>query len=124
MKTNRRDFFRIAGIAGAGAVTSGLTSCIQKESGDASLPLAYIKDETKKAHTQLFNMSGYAAPKIETVRVGIVGLGMRGPGAVERLTNIEGVDIKALCDKKTDRVVSAQKILEDAGLPRAKEYSG
>ena len=27
-----------------------------------------------------FNMSGYAAPPLEKVRIGIVGLGMRGPG--------------------------------------------
>ena len=32
------------------------------------------------------------------VRVGFIGLGMRGPGAVERFTQIEGVEIKALCD--------------------------
>lgn len=123
MKTNRRDFFRIAGIAGAGVVTSGLTSCVQKDSGGA-LPLAYIKSEANKGHTQLFNMSGYAAPKIDLVRIGIVGLGMRGPGAIERMSNIEGVEIKALCDKKADRVAGAQKILVDAGLPQAKEYSG
>ena len=37
-------------------------------------------------------------PKIQTVRVGFVGLGMRGPGAVERWTHIPGVQIVALCD--------------------------
>ncbi len=44
-------------------------------------------------------MSGYAAPAISTVRIGIVGLGMRGPDAVGRLIHIEGVEIAALCDK-------------------------
>ena len=43
-----------------------------------------------------FNMCGFAAPKISTVRIGIVGLGQRGPGAVERMSFIEGVEIKAL----------------------------
>ena len=38
------------------------------------------------------------------VRVGFIGLGMRGPGAVERFTQIEGVEIKALCDLHPDRV--------------------
>ena len=52
---------------------------------------------------QNFNMCGYAAPKLDTVRIGVVGLGMRGPGAVERLSVIEGVEIKALCDKYPDR---------------------
>ncbi|MFZ9330932.1 MAG: Gfo/Idh/MocA family protein [Chitinophagaceae bacterium] len=71
-----------------------------------------------------FNMCGYAAPKLPTVRVGVVGLGMRGPGAVDRLSYIEGVEIKALCDKYADRVEKAQSILTKKGLPAAKAYSG
>ena len=35
---------------------------------------------------------------MEVVRVGFVGLGMRGPGAVERFTYIPGTQIVALCD--------------------------
>jgi predicted dehydrogenase len=65
-----------------------------------------------------------AAPKLDKVRVGIIGLGMRGPGAVGRMSFIEGVEIKALCDKYPDRVTKAQEILTKAGLPKAKEYSG
>ncbi len=69
-------------------------------------------------------MCGYAAPAIPIVRIGLVGLGMRGPGAVERLVHIEGVRIVALCDKYSDRVDMAQKILETHKLPAAKNYSG
>ncbi len=69
-------------------------------------------------------MCGYAAPKIDKVRIGIIGLGMRGPGAVQRMSFIEGVEIKALCDQYPDRVAKAQKILEKQGLPKATEYSG
>ncbi|MGV8962439.1 MAG: Gfo/Idh/MocA family protein [Candidatus Saccharimonadaceae bacterium] len=63
-------------------------------------------------------------PKIETVRVGFIGLGMRGPGAVSRFTHIPGVQIVALCDLHPERVTGSQKILEKAGLPAAAEYSG
>ena len=63
-------------------------------------------------------------PKLKTVRVGFVGLGMRGPGAVERFTHIPGTEIKALCDIEANRVEGAQKILEKAGKPRATGYSG
>jgi hypothetical protein len=49
---------------------------------------------------------------------------MRGPGAVDRLSYIEGVEIKALCDKYADRVEKAQSILTKKGLPAAKAYSG
>ena len=41
---------------------------------------------------------GLRTAPMETVRVGFVGLGMRGPGAVERFTHLDGVEIKALCD--------------------------
>ena len=58
------------------------------------------------------------------VRVGFIGLGMRGPGAVERFTQIEGVEIKALCDLHPDRVEKSQAILKKAGLPEAATYSG
>lgn len=63
-------------------------------------------------------------PKIDTVRVGFIGLGMRGPGAVERWTHIPGTKIVALCDLLPERVESSQKILKDAGLPEAASYSG
>lgn len=67
---------------------------------------------------------GLTVPKIDTVRVGFIGLGMRGPGAVSRFTHIPGAKIVALCDIFEDRVEKAQKILDNAGLPRAAGYSG
>ncbi len=61
---------------------------------------------------------------IPVVRIGFIGLGMRGPGAVHRMTNIEGVEIKALCDIYPDRVAKGQALLKRAGFPPAAEYSG
>lgn len=61
---------------------------------------------------------------MDTVRVGFIGLGMRGPGAVQRFTHIPGAKIVALCDIHPERVEKAQGILDNAGLPRAAEYSG
>ncbi len=124
MKTNRRGFFKIAGVAGAGLISGNLISCNTKENKTAETKPGSIEEAVKKEHKQLFNMSGYSAPKIETVRVGFIGLGQRGPGAVERISNIEGVEIRALCDERMDRVESAQKILAAHGLPAAKAYGG
>ncbi len=70
------------------------------------------------------DMVGFAAEPIDTVRVGIIGLGMRGPGAVERMSQIPGAKVVALCDIEPDRVESAQQLLDAAGRPRAMEYSG
>ena len=55
---------------------------------------------------------GLALPKMEVVRVGFVGLGMRGPGAVERFTYIPGVEIVALCDYEEERAERCQKYLQ------------
>ena len=66
----------------------------------------------------------FRAEPLDTVRVGFVGLGMRGPGAVERFTYIDGVAITALCDKYRERAEEAQQYLRDAGMPEATLYSG
>lgn len=63
------------------------------------------------------------APKLDTVRVGFIGLGMRGPGAVSRFTHIPGTKVVALCDLRPECVAESQKILENAGLPKAAEYT-
>lgn len=57
-------------------------------------------------------MCGFAAPKLDTVRIGFIGLGNRGPAAVERMTHIEGTDIKALCDIRSGKVNAVKKSLE------------
>lgn len=117
MSSNRRDFLRNA-LLGAGMLASGLA-------GQAANAVGEERSEAKRrGRKQRFNMSGYAAPKLDKVRVGVIGLGMRGPGAVERLSFIEGVEIAALGDQYEDRVEKAQKILEKQGLPRAKSYAG
>ncbi|RNC66968.1 Gfo/Idh/MocA family protein [Proteiniphilum sp. X52] len=67
---------------------------------------------------------GLVTEKLDTVRVGFIGLGMRGPGAVQRFTHIPGTRIVALCDLHEDRVEKAQGILQRAGLPRAASHSG
>lgn len=67
---------------------------------------------------------GLCSAPLDTVRVGFIGLGMRGPGAVYRFTQIEGTSVKALCDLYPERVEAAQKILTDNNLPRAAAYSG
>lgn len=61
---------------------------------------------------------------IPTVRVAFIGLGMRGPGAVNRMTHIDGVEVVALCDVEKDRVEKVNQKLVDKGLPKALEFYG
>jgi len=109
MSTNRRSFIRNVAM-GSGALAVTLPNSTEAKN--------------QPINPATFNMCGYAAPKLKTVRVGVVGLGMRGPGAVDRLSYIEGVEITALCDKYSDRVEKAQQILTKKGLAKAKAYSG
>lgn len=67
---------------------------------------------------------GLTVPPMDVVRVGFVGLGMRGSDAVVRYTYVPGVQITAICDVETDRVKASQKDLEVRGFPAAAEYSG
>jgi hypothetical protein len=69
-------------------------------------------------------MSGYAAPALPIVRIGIIGLGDRGSDAVTRLSKIEGVEIKALCDKREVAVKESQKYLQRIGRTAAQEFFG
>lgn len=105
MKSNRRNFLKLSGLAGAGLAGSQITSAFGAEAG--TMPDGFDKKPAKH-----FNMSGYAAPKLETVRIGFIGLGNRGPGAVERMSKIDGVDIKGLCDVRPDKANGAKKLLE------------
>ncbi len=70
------------------------------------------------------NAIGLTVPKMKKVRVGFVGLGMRGPGAVERFSHIPGVEVVALCDYEPQRAEKCQNILRKAGLKPADIYSG
>ena len=67
---------------------------------------------------------GLAVEPIETLRVGFVGLGMRGPWAVMRFTHIPGVEIVALCDYDREGADGCQSFLKKQGLMPADVYYG
>lgn len=67
---------------------------------------------------------GLALPKKKVVRIGLVGLGMRGPGAVENFSLIPGVQVVALCDYEEKRAVKQNERLRKNGLAPAAVYYG
>ena len=105
MKNNRRDFLKIAGMAGAGLALG---------TGEVK-----SKNSYEGRSQQKFNMHGYAAPKLEKIRVGLVGVGSRGSGTLRRLASIDGVEIKALCDINADYLKKASEALK--GTPHQPE---
>lgn len=67
---------------------------------------------------------GLVTEKLPVVRVGFVGLGMRGPSAVIRFCHIPGIEIVALCDYLPEYAERSQEILRSNGMPPADLYSG
>jgi len=102
MNYNRRDFFKKSGLA-----TLGLTSLSAFGNNAESIRSKFLKERKQE-----FNMHGYAAPAMDVVRVGIIGMGGRGNGAVGRLNAIEGTEIKAICDVEEDAIANALSRIE------------
>jgi len=109
---NKREFLKVAGLGGlAMSGASGLVSC-SKEPAGASSNFPQTLELAKKQHKQSFNMTGYAAPAIDTVRIAYLGIGNRGFGALKRMVNIANTEIRAIAD------------IVPAKIDRAKEFLG
>lgn len=108
MNNNRRNFLKITGLAGLGVAGAGLLEGFAAEPGS-------VIHTSRAGSIQSFNMSGYAAPKLETVRAGFIGLGSRGPGHVTNLTKLEGVQIVGLSDLLEAEVQKVNKKIAGLG---------
>lgn len=70
------------------------------------------------------SMLGFAAEPIDTVRVGIIGIGQRGRGPLKRMSYIDGVKIVAICDRHQENIDKGQARLAKYGMPTADGYVG
>lgn len=116
MNNSRRDFIKKTSYASfALAASNPMGSGRQPD-----------KNLFSSQHHQEFNMSGYAAPSLDTVRVGVIGLGGRGRGNTSRLTRIEGVQISAVCDLRVEAVeLGLNRINEESPISHSPAtYSG
>ncbi len=102
MATGRREFLKGTAWMGAAAALSG---CVSKLGGAGT-------------------MSGFAVKPIAMVRTAHIGVGMRGPAAVHRMSAIPGTRVAAVCDLYQDRVDAQLKWLKDNGKPEPKGYVG
>ncbi len=105
----------MTGLLGIGVAGSGIIGCARRASSN---------EPYQHTHRQVFNMSGYRAPQLDVVRVGIVGLGNRGTGTVRRLSSIEGVEIRGLCDVEPDRVKRSVDMIAHMDRHKPEVYTG
>ena len=92
--------------------------------GSTTISAQMIKTPTPSRPAGQKDVLNLATAPLPTVRVAFIGLGMRGPGAVNRMTHIPGVEVVALCDVLEKNTKSANEILEKAGKPKALEFYG
>lgn len=109
MKNDRRDFLKLSGLAAIGLTGANSFGCKVKSGNNTD---GAFTGQPRQTHNQKFNMSGYAAPKLDKVRIGIIGIGGRGAAAIGRLIRIEGVEIQALCDVVPEKLSQALKRYE------------
>lgn len=102
----RRDFLKL-GLTGAAGLWLG--SRAEKLEARPDIPSDYGPLFTSKP--------------LEVVRVGFVGVGGMGSVHVQNFLNIDGVEIKAICDIVEEKVARAQKWVEEAGFPKPTGYS-
>ena len=107
MEQNRREFLKGTAWMGLTAAAAGCMSSDMKITAGCGAP-----------------MQGYADKPMETIRVGFVGLGSRGPSSVRRLAVLPGVKIIGLCDILPERVAAANEWRVQHGYPKAREYTG
>src|SRR5687767_13884203 len=99
---NRREFLKV----GSAAVVAGAVAA--RGSDDASAQAA----------------SGFlAAPPIEMVRIGYVGVGLQGGSHVNNLLKVPGCRVTAVCDIRQERTDWARKVITAAGHPEPKAYT-
>lgn len=102
----RRDFLKASAVIGLGAALGGLSL-----SGCAGM---LRKGEAR---------TEFRVPPIDPVRIGFVGVGDMGSAHVRNFLEIEGVEIKAVCDIVESKVERIQKWVEETGQPKPAGYS-
>ncbi|MBS5979520.1 MAG: Gfo/Idh/MocA family oxidoreductase [Dysgonomonas mossii] len=98
-----------------------LISCSSQQPKEQSRVINTPTPERVAGQTDVLELRTDPLP---TVRVAFIGLGMRGPGAVNRMTHIPGVEIVALCDVEQKNTERTNKMLEGRGFPKAQEFYG
>lgn len=98
-----------------------LVGCTTQQGKEQSRVITTPVPERPAGQTDVLELRTEPLP---TVRIAFIGLGMRGPGAVSRMTHIPGVEIVALCDVEQKNTEKVNKMLESRGLPKAQEFYG
>src|SRR5690348_7470070 len=94
---SRRDLLKAAGLAGIGLSTANVAD-------------AYCEPAPKQR-----TMIGVRFEPHDVVRLGIIGVGLRGTEVLKEFLAVDKVVVKAVCDVVKDKCTRAAQLIEQAG---------
>jgi len=113
---NRREFLKQAACVLGAAALSGKSFDLMAEEQDNRIKI--------QGRAPGNNMDGFVAPKLDKIRVGVIGIGGRGTSAVHRLCNVPGVEVTALCELVEERALKAADTMKKNGFADPKLFIG
>src|SRR5210317_1877021 len=100
---NRRNFLKKSSLSAASLYMASHLACSEE-------------NETRPSEGTY--MGDFAAPKLDTVRIALIGVGARGTGHAKQLAAIEGTEIVAIADLYEDWVDRSVTNCKEAGNGR------
>ncbi len=118
---SRRKFIKLATLGSAALGITPLNNVFGSGStSDANL----LKPENNFPARKGKSVMGLSCEPLKTVRIGLIGLGMRGSTSLDRLLQVDGTEIRAIADLVVKNVKESNKKITDAGFKAAVEYTG
>jgi glycosyl hydrolase family 109/GFO/IDH/MocA oxidoreductase family protein len=113
-KLSRRNLLKAAGLAGVGLTASRVFGANDGVI-DFELP--------QRRNSKQTSMMGVKFEPRDNVRLGIVGVGLRGTSVLKEFLAIDKVQVNAVCDVVKDKCVRAADLVEKAGQKRPAIYA-
>jgi glycosyl hydrolase family 109/GFO/IDH/MocA oxidoreductase family protein len=103
-KLSRRELLRTAGLAGIGVATSSVAEAYSSAA-----------EAAQARRSQHQTMIGVRFEPHDVVRLGIIGVGLRGTEVLREFLAVEKVVVNAVCDVVKEKCVRASQLVEKAG---------
>src|SRR5215204_3499673 len=101
---SRRDLLKAAGLAGIGVATSSVA--------EAS---SFEEEAAQARRAQQRTMIGVKFEPHDVVRIGIIGVGLRGTEVLREFLAVDKVVVNAVCDVVREKCTRAVQLVEKAG---------
>jgi predicted dehydrogenase len=115
----RRDFLKTVAVAGAGLAATAVSTARGADAPPSTSPAPSPTAPPRRGKS----VAGLAGPKMDAVRIGVIGVGGRGTGDLAELLLMDGVEIRAICDVVEAKVARAQAYVQKKGHPKPDGYS-